>query len=235
MKLYIHFLPQTKEFIYSGIKFIEFNKYLPHPLNNLILLKGDFLGNRYEHHFELLEGKECIEILSKENIYDYGDFCFVDYVDSNAISKLTNEQIAELLYMAHTHVPLECPFLNSIKNQFVYLAHDDGFYCKLYSYNPNDFATIIFRKIEAIAYKKYKKDIIEPTESIKNKFLDLCTTGILLDLDEIFYSNIDFRIKLYSMGIHSNIDYILNNQKALKQKAISINELVYRFNEWMIY
>jgi hypothetical protein len=46
-------MPQS----HSLFSFPQIIKYLAQPIENLILLKGDYFGNRCEAGFELLEGK----------------------------------------------------------------------------------------------------------------------------------------------------------------------------------
>jgi hypothetical protein len=40
--------------------------------------------------------------------------------------------MTEILYLPHFGKSLITPFFNRINNNFVYLAHDDGWFCKLY-------------------------------------------------------------------------------------------------------
>lgn len=137
-QIYLKANLSKNEFICSGIEFKEFVRFLSFPIENIILLKTDYPGNAYAHCFELLEGRASIEALTKENIYNYGDFCFVDYETAGIVAQLNDGEIAELLFTAHMFRPLKFTFFEKLNNRFIYLAHDDGFYCKLFMRNGID-------------------------------------------------------------------------------------------------
>ena len=68
-KLYIKANTEERSFTYSGISFSEFIQYLDNPLDNLLLAKGDYMGNAQAHHFELLEGATEIRALAEGGIW----------------------------------------------------------------------------------------------------------------------------------------------------------------------
>ena len=67
-KLYIKANTEEHSFTYSGISFSEFVRYLDKPLNNLLLAKGDYMGNAQAHHFELLEGADEVKKLAEGGV-----------------------------------------------------------------------------------------------------------------------------------------------------------------------
>ena len=77
--IYIKVSSEQYETILSGLWFIDFIECTPISVENILLLKSDYFSDKRCHNFELLEGQEDIGKLMRENIYDYGDFCFVDY------------------------------------------------------------------------------------------------------------------------------------------------------------
>src|SRR5699024_6941087 len=111
-------------------EFIEVNKdYIP----NLLLLKHQF----DQAHFNLRTGLEYVDQerlakLQTEDVYSYGDFCWLDFEEDINLEQLEGQEIAELLYMGHFKDHLHLPFYEKLNNQFVYLAHDDGWYNKVY-------------------------------------------------------------------------------------------------------
>lgn len=129
--IYINSDIQNHEFIYTGIVFSEFIAYIENPIQNLLLLKANYLKENIVHNFEIVEGLAAINRFANEDIYDYGDFCFVDFEDGT-LDNLSSQQIAELLYLAHMFTPLKSPYFESLHNRFAYLAHDDGFFGKIY-------------------------------------------------------------------------------------------------------
>jgi len=89
------------EIICSGIRFYEFSNYFEPKIENIILLKGDYLGSKCVRNFELFEGQEQIERLAKEMkkpCNHFGDFHLIDYSENDAVSKLTDEDIKNILY-----------------------------------------------------------------------------------------------------------------------------------------
>lgn len=74
IKVYAYFDKASNAFTVSGIEFREFIQHLTVPLDNLLLVKGDYFGNRVSNHFELLEGRESIAQLAREEIYTLGRF-----------------------------------------------------------------------------------------------------------------------------------------------------------------
>lgn len=224
-KIYAKVTPKNHEIVYSGIEFIEFIKFLSPPIENLILIKGDYWGNKQDHNFELLEGQEQIEKLSEENIYNFGDFCFVDYLKSGDTAGLSDQQIAELLYIAHIGKPLDSPFFTSLQNRFVYLAHDDGWYCKLFCRRLDNFITVLCGKIT--------NDMGWPVpDFIQSQLLQLATQGILIDLEELHNKKGRFDLKIYTVGEHVDMDYILNNFQKLKETATKVSTLSCSEKQW---
>lgn len=230
-KIYIKVSPEKNEIEYSGMEFAEFIKYLSQQIENILLLKGDYFGNRCESNFELLEGKEIVERLAKEDVHSFGDFSFVDYSSPQNVNGLSGEQIAELLYLGHMFKPLRSPFFNSLHNNFAYLAHDDGWYCKLYCKNLYDFITVLCKKVAA---HTSLKSICEPSDSMKEAILQMATSGLLIDLEESSCNPGGLETKLYIIGSYSDMDTVLNNYQKLKESATQIHSLHCNETEWSI-
>ena len=224
-KIYVKVTPEKNEIVYSGLEFAEFIKYLSVPIKNLLLVKGDYWSDKQEHNFELLEGQELIEKLTKENVI--GDFCFVDYSKADDAARLSGQQIAELLYMGHIFKPLNSPFFETLQNRFAYLAHDDGWYCKLFCRNLDDFIAVLWGKIG--------NDTVPPVpNSIQNQLLKLAAEGILIDLDEIHKEKMGLELKVYTVGDHTDMDFILNNFQQLKEMAVKVSILSCFEKQWCL-
>jgi len=232
-KVYIKAIPQKGEFVYSGIEFAEFIQYVPQPIENLMIITGGsnviLCETDFDRGFELFEGDDLIEKLTKENVYGLGDFCFVDYSSPHKTDKLSEEQIAELLYMGHMFKPLRSPFFEELCNNFVYLAHDDGWYCKLYSRNLTDIITVLCKKIVAS-----NNNICDPAESIKERILQLTVDGLLIDLDELSHKDGCIEAKFYTVGEYSDMDSIQNNLQHIKSGASKVSYLSCGKTEWNI-
>ncbi len=76
---YINAFPENNEVVYYGMQLNEFIKYAPVELNQLLLLEAEYFaaGFRSKTKFEIVDKDEMDNFL-KEDIYGYGDFCWVD-------------------------------------------------------------------------------------------------------------------------------------------------------------
>jgi len=233
-KIYIKVCRSKSEIVYSGIDFKEFIAYLSTPINNIILLKADYVSDKRQNNFDLIEGRDNIAEFVKKNTHSYGDFCFVDYAPPDCFAELDKNQIAELLYLAHIFNPLKTPFFKKLQNCYSYLAHDDGWYCKLYCRNLSDFATVLCEKIKRSVNTRFSDNICLPSEIIKDQILKLAENGLLIDLEESSCKNGNIDITCYIIGEYSNMDKIFNYYQQVKNNASQIIHLKCCKAEWEI-
>ena len=186
--LYVYADRENHVFINSGITFSEFVNGLSKPLDNMTLIspKNDVISlvSDYERGFEVFKGNEQILALLSENIYALGDFCFVDFHDADGMEHLSEEQVAELLYLGHLFRPLKSPFFPALQNRFAYLAHDDGFFCKLYCRDEQDFAHVLAVKIMSYINSVKKCNLHHFDPSVQQSLMDIAADGMLIDLSE---------------------------------------------------
>ncbi|MDL2273398.1 hypothetical protein LJC34_02480 [Oscillospiraceae bacterium OttesenSCG-928-G22] len=237
-KVYIKLNSEKKEFVYTGIEFYEFIKFLLNPIENLIIITGGhyLISNesKIERGLELFNGQQCIINLSKENIYNLGNFCFVDYDRQSKVTDLSEAEIAELLYLGHMFKPLKSPFFKPIHNRFVYLSHDDGWYCKLYCNDYKDIISILFGKINHAFFKGKRRLRPSSYADLQDALLGLMQEGLLIDLDELLYGEDSSSVKLYSVGEYTDMDTLLNNWEDIKGKSTHIVKLSSRKGEWVM-
>lgn len=217
---------------YSGLEFADFINGLENPIRNILLLKGNHIGDKCKHNFELLEGESNIKKFILNDIYKYGDFCFVDYENPDCIDKLHDEQIAELLFMAHLFRPLKKPFFDVLGNRFAYLSHDDGFYCKLYCQDHSLIVTLLANKIIRYLYRRLKISACEFPAAVNEIMFDLMKRGLFIDLEELSNEQGMLTIKLFVIGKFGSMDSILNNRK--KIKITETKNLIYYLGKWTI-
>ena len=118
----------------SGLQFSDIVTSL-RGQGGIILLKHGYADARHDGNswFEYVRGADLPGLLS-EDIYSYGDFCWVDFVEDD-FPKFTDNEIAELLYFGHMAKPLRKAVLPCLQNRFMYHSHDDGWFLKLYYAN----------------------------------------------------------------------------------------------------
>jgi len=210
-KIYIKTSDENHETIFSGIKFNDFIECTPTPVKNILLLKSGYFGEKRKYNFELLEGQGDVKKLMSENIYHYGDFCFVDYSNPDSVREQTREQIAELLYLAHMNEPLKSPFWETLQNNFAYLSHDDGWYCKLYCRNQQDSASILINKLQNVIQKALCENTFFLPNDLIEKTKEVSKRGLLVKLDTSVQREKAAVVKLYEVGEYHNIDDLFNS------------------------
>lgn len=249
------------EIICSGIKFYEFYKFLEPKFENMVLLKGDYFGNSRARNFELFLGKEEIKSLSSEMEKAepiLGDFHFMDFAAADSICQLTNEEIKDILYLSHMWQAIDSPFFETLQNHFVYLAHDDDWYCKLHVRNPDDILNIIIRKIESyVRYKLKNKanrkeqkyfrnkdkalflrrvgdNVPEIRQDIKGRIFEKWNEGLFFDLSGMQISANKIVIKTYIIGEFGDMDEMFNNIEHYQENSSQVNSLCFTEEGWII-
>lgn len=234
-KIYVKVTPEKNEIVYSGINFSEFIKGLHQPIENILTITGGsnfiLIDTKSERGLELFEGEKQVQKLTEKDISNRGNFCFVDFSSEGKTKELAEEQIAELLYFGHMFKPLCSPFFEILHNRFAYLSHDDGWYCKLFCKNLEDFAPILCGKIVA----SIDRTLYPPTDNIGKELLLLATAGILIDLDELSHEKEKICLNIYIIGECQSIDTIFNGLEETKKNAPKIYSLRGTKNDWGIY
>ncbi|MEI3163409.1 MAG: hypothetical protein V8S74_08495 [Lachnospirales bacterium] len=233
--IYVNANKEMHEYIYTGINFREFMEYLQKPIENIILLRANYIGNNFQKNFELIEGHEYINELAKENIYNWGDFYFADYSHRGNVDKMNDREISELLYLSHMNYPLHTPFFKSLENNFVYLSHDDGFYCKLYSKKGEYFSNIVANKIREGIKDKFGFIVKNISTRVQSLLLDIAENGILLDVNELKNCNDKVILNVYLVGKYFDMDKIFNNYESLKKNSVKTVQLIYSNDKWDLY
>jgi len=231
---YINANIHNREFIYTGIEFCEFMCYLKQPIKNILLLKADYSGNNYANNFKLVEGEENIKLLLKEDVYNYGDFGFVDYSHLDNVNNLSDSQVAELLFMAHKYKSLNNAFFETLGNRFAYLAHDDGWFCKLYCRENDDFLDVLNGKIISLIQDISKEKVNNLDVDVQQALLTLAEKGLLIDFSETESNNNEICVNVYIVGKYEDMDKILNECQKLKKDSSEQKCLKYKDDKWCL-
>ncbi|MFB9757608.1 oxalate:formate antiporter [Ectobacillus funiculus] len=231
-------------FLTSGITFREFASNIPSPLHNLLLLKHDFEWTDINYHtlLEFVE-EENIPNLISADVEQFGEFCWVDFHDIHDLDELDPMEIAELLYLAHKKEPIGKPFFPLLKNKYVYLSHDDGWYNKIYYRRLPDFAAALSKivpyKLGLFGKRKFmlfQKTKMYPAiaREVMEQLIPLTEDGLLIDLVHKEESKRGLEIPVYVVGSYENMDEIFENIVQLREEAVEQGVLLFdkKDQEW---
>lgn len=215
--IYIHLNEREQYVVTYGIEFAEFAESLFESLNNLLLLKHRFDDGDFNMHtLHEYVPREKLSKLMEEDVYGYGDFCWIDFEEEESLNELSEQGIAELLYLGHMKEHLKSPFYNQLSNRYVYLAHDDGYINKTYYRNYNNFykmlGTVIPSKIDQIKVERslfsFKKP--KPYPPIPNEIFtslkSFMKEGVLLSIKDAEQSRVKMEVPIWVIGDFADMD-----------------------------
>ncbi len=231
--IYINGNINEKCFITYGIEFKEFVYSLPSSIPNILLLKHQY--DESDFHFgtllDYVEGEQ-VHKLAQDHVYGYGNFCWIDVEDISSLNLLEPHDLAALLYLGHYQKPLNSQFNNKLNNQFVYLAHDDGWFNKTYYKDIYDMKHLMSRivplKIASLNQKRFsllrKKSEYPPLPLVLvNTLLTLTNDGLLIDFQHMIHTRKDVQVPVYTIGEFLDMDEMYNevdeHKKASKLRA----------------
>lgn len=244
--IYVHLNEKERFVLTYGIEFSEFYKVLFSTLPSLLLLKHQYDDGEFHSHtqFEYIPNHSLAKF-SKDNHYGYGDFVWIDFEEVEALDVLEGQPIAELLYLGHKMEPLKTPFWQSLNNQYVYLAHDDGWFNKTYYKRMDSFFTLFS---EVIANKSSELKAEKALLGIKKKRvypvipLEMVTElkrfmreGMVLSLQKASQNRSKLEIPIWVLGDFDNMDDMYEEyEKNSKQKMDAKLTFDKKTKEWQI-
>lgn len=223
-------------FVYYGMEFNEFIRHCPIDIENILITDGINLTNNFSYHWflETANGKEEILELSKEDIYGLGNFHWLDYYKEENLNNCSPEEKAEVLYLSHFCKPLKSPFVNKLQNNFCYLAHDDGWFCKLYCKDMLVFRDIISNKIVESFTTNKRRKIYPMSDEIKNILYELTKQGLLIDFSNIYKGDNFICLNFYVIGHYMDMDEMYNNLEKNKSRASMKGTIKHSKKTWQI-
>ncbi|WP_409303874.1 hypothetical protein [Peribacillus sp. SCS-155] len=244
--LYVH-LQDSERFVVSyGMNFREFGYSLSAPLRNLLLLKHGYDDGNFNMNtlFDYVSD-DGVSKLFKEEVNQYGDFCWVDFEEESGLDELDGQEIAELLYLAHGKTHLRPPFYRKLNNQFVYLAHDDGWFNKIYYRTLDTYYLLLGRllplKMEALRVERTwlgirkKSEYPEVPLDVLMKLSHLMEEGLVFSFDQVQQSRSRLEIPAWVIGDYSDMDDMVEGYNETRHKNPSAL-LVYqrKTREWSL-
>lgn len=215
--LYLHYDTEGNFLQLSGMTFQDYVRFSTLPLEHLLLLKADALGNRTAACFEVLDGRQAIANFIQEGDYRFDDFCFIDYNTEDVPDKLTDPEIAELLFLGHMKRPLRQFLFPTLHNHIAYLAHDDGWSCKLYAADPREPAAVVCRKL------LHEANLTIPDSDfgrLTDWLLAIWEEGILFDRNDVLKTGLSKKFLAYAIGKVENMDLVSHTWEACKLASV---------------
>lgn len=211
---------EAEGYIFStGMGFKTFAAALLNKKSGLLILKGYPQYARYDKHtsFEYVPPDKTANFMQEEDVYSYGDFCWVDFYQDRDITKLADKEIAGLLFAAHLKHPLESAFCSSIENQYLYLCHDDDYWVKVYMKDINNYKLVIAQKIRE-CFMGRKRSLPPIPNNIIDNLFNLFKSGAVFDFENSTVSSIYTGVRILptrNIGfcaddIHKELDHQRN-------------------------
>lgn len=216
----------------SGITFQEFAKGIEIEYTNFLILAGFPSEGNYSRKLGLeYVNKEQAEAFYSENVYNYGDFCWIDFDNIEDLSKVDKTELAIMLYMSHMKEPFESFKIPSLDNKFAYLCHDDGWWNKVYMDDVTLYKKVLSYKIMK-ELKGRKREMAPIPDNILDKILKECIYGAVIDFDKKYYSG----VRIIPVGEVKDMDNLHGILDRFRNKNIGF-ALEYNSNskKWQIY
>jgi hypothetical protein len=219
---------------FYGIQFKDFIKCTPNPINNVLLIEHEYSSEKYHIQSQFMyTTEENIHDLANDDIYNYGDFCWVDFNQETSLDLLEPQEIAELLYLGHKYSPLNSAFFQSLNNQYAYCAHDDGWICLLYCRNIEDFSHVIANYITGKLSTSKRRKIYPFDDELRLKLLENSLSGLLIDFDKIIKTERTIEIPIYQIGKYDDMDEMYNDIKIHRTNSKNKAWLVHKNKKWV--
>jgi hypothetical protein len=226
--IYVHKNVEQQFVMSYGIGFKEFAHYIPEPLQNMLLIKHQFDYGAFNMHtnLEYVEENELKKIV-EDNVYGYGDFCWIDFQEEVGVNELNGQEIAELLYLGHLKQHLCSPFYSKLNNRFVYLSHDDGWFNKIYYRDFNDFyhmlGSTVSSKLSAVKGEKTllgikkRKEYPPIPKDVIYSFREKMKEGMVIAVEQAIQSRGKIEIPIWVIGDYFNMDEMYEDYVQMKK------------------
>ncbi|AZN41867.1 hypothetical protein [Paenibacillus albus] len=226
--IYVSREGQENCFYSYGIEFHEFISCIFNRPENILLLRHQFFNAQWNQHsrFDYVTKQELDELI-QDNVYGYGDFCWVDFSEEEDLDALNNNQIAELLFFGH----LEKPLHNIPKVRFAYYAHDDGWFNKLYVTYLHDYEILLAKIITSKLYQLTGRKIADIPADISSVLLDFTKNGLFINLSRVINSKVELKIPITTVGHYTDMDRVYKLREEISDDEVW---LVYSKRLWKL-
>ncbi|PLT27975.1 hypothetical protein [Peribacillus deserti] len=246
--LYLHLQASERFVISYGMDFREFAGSLNQGLRNILLIEHKYEDGEYNLN-TLMDYvlQEDLPNLLKQNVSEYIDFCWTDFAEESALNELNGQEIAELLYLGHCKGHLKPPFYRQLQNHYVYLAHDDGWFNKVYYRSMDTFfemlGNLIPGKLDLLKRekswlgglrRKAEYGVIPPA-GLK-ELTPLLTEGAAISFRNMRLSRTKIEIPIWILGDYVNMDDMLDEYSNIVRSEQPAAHFVFnrKTREWTL-
>lgn len=235
--LYLLYNKDERKVLSYGMEFYEFVKCLNKKPNNILVLEGKFCGSSFDYttRCEMCYGDD-LDVFMTEDVYNYGDFCWVDFVTEEKLKTLTPSEIGELLYLGKLQKPINSPFFTKLENRFTYLAHDDGWRNIVYYKDAYDYVCILGNLIKSKLEKLHNIHVESLGENVINELVELSEDGLTIDFENILVDEEEssFELSMYGFGKIENMSSICFDYERHIASSSHKKSLEYDNNKWSV-
>lgn len=167
----------------------------------------------------------------KSDVHGYGDFSWVDFAEVDSLENIAQQELAELLYLAHMWKPLSSFCFSSLNNRYAYIAHDDDWAVRVYMKDVKNYKQVIEYKILK-ELKGRKRSIAPIPEEIMEQLYGMFCEGAVLDFENSYLTG----VRVYLIGEIDNMDGIHDKLDKLRYRLQGVG-LEYNVNKktWRLY
>ncbi|MGX7012834.1 hypothetical protein [Vagococcus silagei] len=241
-RLYIHLDGISNSVISKGIAYEDFYRYTKRRPSNIILLNPNEREGEYETHtnFRVVRGEEAVNRYFKLISSRPGsETCWIDFKDYDVLSRLTDNEIAELLYFGHMKTQLRSPFFYKLQNNYVFFEFTDDL-SKVYFRNIDEFYSILSQKMTekvmqkiniSTSFFRRRLEIEEVSIDLVSQLKATMQEGIVFDFSQVGLKNNQYFIPIFV--VEDNLRKVDNQRYRSEDK---IGTLVYnhRSKEWSV-
>lgn len=244
--IYVHLNEKDRYVLSYGIEFKEFVQSLGDPINHLLLLKHRFDDGDFNMHTMLdYVPRKRVMKLAEEDVYGYGDFCWIDFEEMEGLDEIPGQVLAELLYLGHVKDPLKPPFYSYLGNSYAYLAHDDGWFNKTYYRDLNHFYTLLSQVIpiklgsgkqeKSLLGLKRKKAYPSVDQHLLLSLKGFMSEGMVLSVKGIVQNRVRIELPMWVIGDFANMDDMYEEYEKASRKTCDA-KLIFdkKSQEWKI-
>lgn len=235
LNLYIHHDVVTNHVMTRGINLLanDFDsKFIP---SNIILGSLDMGLGRIDSNtnFQIVRGKqEVLEFFDKCHRDGLKIPNWIDFDSMNMMHELTPNEIAEILYLFHTHQTLRSAFFYKLQNNYVYLTLSNGllktYYRQFKHFYPR-FQRVLQEQMTGILNESRtlffgKKAEAGPfPEEVVTQLAGLFMRGVKVDMTQAYRDGQEWIIPLFI--IEDELTLLTFNQPKRDQESFLIYNL----------